>query len=260
MAKKVEPASKGRRSVQGKQAVASARRAGPGRGFWLSVAAIVVVGVGLLAWQATKPKVTSRTMDPNLPKLKAEGYVIGSPTAPVEVVEFADFECPGCGQFATLTEPDIRAKYVNTGLIRMRYMNFMIESHRNTWDASLAASCANEQGKFWEMHDALFRDQDKWNSEATSNPKKVMRGMAEALGLNLSQYDSCIDTEKFRAQVQANFQEGITRGVNQTPTFLIGDKMYPGGLPWDEFKKVVDVELAKHPATAAPADTSKKGK
>src|SRR3954470_4514079 len=117
MAKKEEQGR--RRGTSNAKAVSSAKRGGPGRGFWLAVAAVVVIGVGLLYWQATKPKVTARTIDPTLPKLKAEGYVMGSPTAPVEIVEFGDFECPGCGQFATLTEPDVRTRLINTGEARI---------------------------------------------------------------------------------------------------------------------------------------------
>src|SRR6478672_11739134 len=81
MAKKEE---QGRRRGSAGKVVSSAKRSGPGRGFWMLAAAVVVIGAGTLYYQATQPKVTARTIDPNLPKLKAEGYVMGSPSAPVE--------------------------------------------------------------------------------------------------------------------------------------------------------------------------------
>ena len=162
--------------------VNSAKRGGPGRGFWLALGGVAVIGLGALSYVASRPRVTARTIDPNLPALKAEGYLIGSPTAPLEITEFADFECPGCGQFATLTEPDIRTKLINTGKIRIRYMDFPLPMHRNTWDASLAAACANDQGKFWEMHDAIFQNQDRWNGETTSRPRPVLAGLAKGIG------------------------------------------------------------------------------
>src|SRR4051812_49640378 len=90
-----------RRGTTNAKVVAGSRRAGPGRNFWLAVAAVVVIGIGALYWQTTKPKAAIRTIDPTLPKLKAEGYLIGSATAPVEIIEFGDFECPSCGQFST---------------------------------------------------------------------------------------------------------------------------------------------------------------
>jgi protein-disulfide isomerase len=236
--------------------VKATRRGGPGRGFWLTLGLAVVLGIGLIGFLANRPKVTATTIDPNLPPMKAEGYLLGSPTAPVEVIEFADFECPGCGQFSTLTEPDVRTKLVNTGKVRMRYIDFPLPMHRNTWDASLAAACANDQGKFWEMHDQIFQNQDRWNGEATSRPRPVLADMAKSLGLDMSKYDDCMKSEKYRAKVQSHLQEAERRGVQQTPTFVIGGKMVPGAIPYDAFKKLIDEELAKAPPAA---DTTAKG-
>ena len=237
--------------------VTSTRRGGPGRGFWLALGLAVVAGIAVLGYLTSRPKVIAKTIDPTLPPVKAEGYLLGSPTAPVEVIEFADFECPGCGQFATLTEPDVRTKYVNTGKVRMRYMDFPLQMHPNTWDASLAAACANDQGKFWAMHDVIFQNQDRWNGEATRRPRSVLADFAKGIGLDMDKYDACMKADTHRAQVQAHLQEGERHQVNQTPTFLIGGKLYPGALPYDSFKKLLDEELAK---TSAAADTgAKKG-
>jgi protein-disulfide isomerase len=236
--------------------VSSAKRGGPGRGFWLALGLAVVFGVGLLGYLASRPKVAISAIDPNLPPMKAEGYVLGSPSAPVEVIEFADFECPGCGQFATLTEPDIRTKLVNTGKIRMRFMDFPLPMHRNTWDASLAAACANDQGKFWEMHDVIFQNQDRWNGEATKRPRSVLADLAKGIGLDMQKYDACMEADTHRAKVQAHLQEAERQQIAQTPTFVIGGKRIPGALPYDTFKKLVDEELAKTPAAA---DTSATG-
>ena len=259
MAKKSEG---GRRAGSRPGVVTTAKRGGPGKGFWMALAAVAVIGLSALSWVATRPKTTSTKIDPSLPPLKAEGYLLGSPTAPVEVIEFADFECPGCGQFATLTEPDIRTRLVNTGQVRMRFMDFPLSIHRNTWDASLAASCANEQGKFWEMHDLIFQNQDKWNGEATKRPRRPLGDLAKGLGLDMTKYNSCMDAEKYRPQVQANLQEGERRQVQQTPTFVIGTQMVPGALPFDSFKKMVDAEIAKAPgaASAAPVTDTAKAK
>ena len=238
--------------------VNSAKRSGPGRGFWLGLGVVAILGIGALGYMASRPKVVSRAIDPNLPPMKAEGHLMGSPSAPLEVTEFADFECPGCGQFATLTEPDVRTKLVNTGKIRMRYMDFPLPMHRNTWDASLAAACAGAQGKFWEMHDAIFQNQDRWNGEATSRPRPVLADLAKGVGLDMSKYGACVDAETYRPQIQATLAEAERRGVNQTPTFVIGDKLVPGAIPYDTFRKLVDDELAKLPAAnPAAADSFK---
>ena len=250
MAKKGEP--KGRTTAGRQSVVKASKRGGPGGGFWIALVVMAVIGVGALSWMSSRPKTTSTTIDPTLPPMKAQGYVLGSPTAPVEVIEYADFECPSCGQFAALTEPDIRTRLINTGKLRMRFLDFPLSMHKNTWDASLAASCANDQGKFWEMHDQIFATQDKWNGEATSNPRKPLGALAKGLGLDMAKYDSCMDAETHRAQIQANLQEGERRGISSTPSFIIGGQLIPGALPFDQFNKLVEAELAKSPPPAAP--------
>ena len=233
----------------------SAKRGGPGRGFWLALGLVAVLGLGALGYIASRPKVAVSAIDPNLPPMKAEGYVLGSPNAPVEVIEFADFECPGCGQFATLTEVDVRTRLVNTGKVRLRFMDFPLPIHRNTWDAHLAAACANDQGKFWEMHDVIFQYQDRWNGEATRRPRSVLADLAKQIGLDMSKYEACMDADTHRAKIQASVQEADRLQVQQTPTFIIGGQKIPGAIAYDAFKKYVDDELAKIPA----ADTAAKG-
>ena len=227
--------------------VASAKRGGPGRGFWIALVAVAMVGIVALAWVASRPRSQVSRVDPNLPPLKAQGYLLGSPSAPVEVIEFADFECPACGQFAALTAPDIRTRLVNTGQVRIRFIDFPLAMHKNTWDASLAAACANDQGKFWEMHDALFANQDKWNGETTSRPRGPISELAKGIGLDLSKYGACMDNDTHRAQIQANEQEGERRQIGQTPTFIFNGTVVPGALPYDTYKRYVDEALAKVP-------------
>jgi protein-disulfide isomerase len=254
MAKQDEP--RGRGTAGRPSVVKAAKRGGPGQGFWIALGVVAVIGIGALSWVASRPKATSTAIDPTLPALKAEGYVMGSPTAPVEVIEFADFECGGCGQFATVTEPDVRTRLVNTGKVRIRFLDFPLPMHKNTWDASLAASCANDQGKFWQMHDQIFGYQDTWSSVATSNPRKQLRALAQGLGIDMAKYGACMDAETHRAQIQANQQEGERRGINETPSFIIGGRLIAGSLPFDMFNKLVETELAKSSASAAPADST----
>jgi protein-disulfide isomerase len=209
------------------------------------------VASAFIIYQATRPKATAVTLDPNTPLPRAEGYVLGDTTARLQVLEFADFECPACGQFATVTEPDIRKRLVETGTISFRFLDFPLSQHRNSFAASLAAACANEQGKFWEMHDAIFAAQDRWASIATSRPKGVLQQLAEQVGLNVSQWESCFDSQKYQANIAANQREGERRLVPSTPTFVIGAKMVPGALNYDTFKAYVDSALAALPPAPA---------
>jgi protein-disulfide isomerase len=222
--------------------------------FTLLLVAIGVVGAGALGWIASRPKGGGEAIDPNLPVGTAEGFVIGNPAAPVQIVEFADFECPGCAQFATVTEPDVRARLINTGLASMKFYVFPLPMHPNTWSASNAAYCANEQGKFWEMHDRLFYTQDLWNTQATKNPDKKMKQYAVELGLDAGKFDECLESKRHYPNIKASGVEAEARGINETPTFIIGGKKYPG-LSYDELKRVVDEELAR----LGKADSSAKG-
>jgi protein-disulfide isomerase len=223
--------------------VTAAKRGGPGKGFWLALGAVAVIGVAALGWVASRPKEVTRQIDPSLPPLKAVGYVLGDSTAPVEVIEFADFECPACGQYAAVTEPDVRTNLVKTGIVRMRYMDFPLAMHKNTWDASLGAACANDQGKFWEMHDALFANQDKWNGEATSRPRPVIADLAKGIGLDMTKYGACMDAETHRRAIQATQAEAERRLVGSTPTFVFNGKVVSSALPYDRFKQYVDEAL-----------------
>jgi protein-disulfide isomerase len=250
MAKKELDGGRGRRPG----VVTAAKRGGPPSWFWLALGIVAVAGVGALAYAASRPKAKVTQIDPSLPPLKAEGYVLGSPTAPVEVIEFSDFECPWCGRFATLTEPDVRTRLVAAGRVRLRYMDFPLPMHKNTWDASLAASCANDQGKFWEMHDALFNNQDKWNGEETNRPRPIIASLAKGLGLDMSKYDACMDAETHRRAIEATAAEAQRRNVPSTPTFVFNDQMVTEAIGYDQFVKYVNDAAARAATkTATPA-------
>jgi protein-disulfide isomerase len=222
-----------------------AGKTSPGtRGFYILIGAIAVVGIASLSYLAAKPKGGGSQWDSTLPKLTAMGHVEGSDSAQLEVIEFADFECPICGQFATLTEPDIRTHLIDSGVVRLRYMDFPLSQHRNTWNAHRAAWCAGDQGKFWPMHDAIYRYQDSWNTEATDNPDKVLAGIAKGIGLNMDQYSACIAAKKYQAQLQANEMEAERRHVDATPTFVFGNTVIANYLTYDQFNAQVKQALA----------------
>ena len=228
--------------------------------FYLALLVIAVVGIGALTYVSNRPKaeITLSPIDTTLPKVESNGYAMGSPSAPVEVIEFGDFECPACGQFATITEPDVRSRLVDQGKIRFRFIDFPLSMHQNTWNASRAAACADEQGKFWPMHDAIFATQDRWNTEATRNPDKFLKHLADSLGLNTLQFDACVDSKKYQAKIQAHERMAIARNVQATPTFVFGDEALSGPLPYDEFKQQVDALLARSgsPLASGGADSS----
>ncbi len=216
---------------------------------FLAIIGLVIVAGGAGIWTTMQNKPKPIELAPGTPLPAAEGYLRGDPNAPITIMEFADFECPGCGQFATLQGPDIKARIVDAGLANFRFFDFPLTSiHANTMSAHLAAACADDQGKFWEMHDALFAGQYDWSTQATTNPRKLVDGYAKQLGLDMTAFGQCFDTQKHVARIQANAAAGTARGVSSTPSIIIGDRVYPGGLTFDKIKQIVDSLRAIAPA------------
>jgi protein-disulfide isomerase len=252
----------GRRASAG---VVNSSKSGSKKGFYVLIAVVAIAGIAALSYLMTGSKAAPPiTLNPNLPAVTSQGYVIGSPSAPLEVIEFGDFECPGCGRFAELTEPDVRTQLVNTGKIRFRYIDFpLLNVHRNTLNAAVAAACADEQGQFWPMHDLIFSKQDEWNGEATNNPDKVLKTYARVIpAIDPAKFDQCLDTRQTLGKIQSHLKLAEARQLPGTPSFIIGNKQY-GLIGMDEFTKAVNEAIAaqdsaKAPATKAASKTTKK--
>jgi protein-disulfide isomerase len=221
--------------------------------------AIALVGAATLGYVLTHagPKVI--VVDPKTPAGAAEGHLMGKADAPVQVIEFGDFECPGCGNFATLTEPDVRTRLINTGIVGFRFYDFPLTQHKNSWTAHLAAACADDQGKFWEMHDRIYTGQDEWSDLVSnvSDPLSVFRRYAKELGLDVQPWENCVTTQKYAAKIKGNQAEGMRRNVQQTPTIIIGNKQV-NGVTYDEFKRLVDGALADAARARADSASAKK--
>jgi protein-disulfide isomerase len=227
--------------------------------FLLALGAIAIIGVALIAMQARgsgpSPRIVAEL--PPGDAGQAEPYVYGKADAPVTISEFADFECPACAQFATLTEPDVRKRLADPGTVSIRFYDFPLEQHRNSILASLTAACAADQGKFWEMHDRIFARQDAWasrpgesNSAANRRASRVFAGFAKELGLDESAWSKCVEEQRHLDRIRANRQLGMQRQVRSTPTFIIGNRMHPGSLSYDALKKIVDETVARRDTTA----------
>jgi protein-disulfide isomerase len=168
--------------------------------------------------------------------------VLGNANAPLTVIEFSDFECPFCGRAFTDAVAGIKRDYVDTGKVKLVYRDFPLSFHPQALPAALAAECAKEQNKFWEMHDKIFTNQGSL-SEAN------YKAWAKEFGLNEAQFNSCVDSRKYESEIQKDMAEGSSAGVSGTPTFYIGNAargyvQIVGARPYAVIQQIIEQELA----------------
>jgi len=215
-------------------------------------AAIIIIGaiIGYRLFFTSNP-------DGKVEYIANYSSVLGNANATVYVIEFSDYECPYCqaseGEnqevISRLKEgdpaweapmPKVIEDYVNTGKVKLVFRNFPL--HTNSKEAALAAKCAQEQGKFWEYHQLLFKNYDALTS---TDLKKY----AVDLNLNLSQFNQCLDSNKYQNNIDNDMKDGDALGVSGTPTFFVGneEKGYEkvvGAQSFSVFKQIIDSKIS----------------
>ncbi|HVH68152.1 MAG TPA: DsbA family protein [Gemmatimonadales bacterium] len=206
--------------------------------FYVLLATVAVVGGGAIWYssQRNSPPAPAAVPVP-VATDGFRGYTLGAATAPVEVTEYSDFECPFCASFATVQMPVVREQLIVPGKLRWRFRDFPLPSHRYSRYAALAAECAGEQGKFWEMHDQLFYHH-QW-AQTGDNPRSLFRDFARSVGVDLDKYDACMDSQRYAGRIEASVQEGEALGVRGTPSFYVNGRPF-GRATSDDFKALVD--------------------
>jgi protein-disulfide isomerase len=171
---------------------------------------------------------------------------LGRADAPVTIVEFSDYQCPFCQRFVNATFPEIKRDYIDTGKVRYVFRDFPLDPiHPQARKAAEAAHCAGEQGKYWEMHDLLFRNQRALLVDH-------LKGYGRSLGLDADRFDACLDQGRFAARVEDEAATGSSLGVTGTPAFFIGKSTATGTIeatsvrgaqPAAAFRRVLDQML-----------------
>jgi protein-disulfide isomerase len=175
--------------------------------------------------------------------------IIGNTNAPITIIEFSDFQCPFCARFHVETLPLIMNEYINDGQVKLVFRDFPIQSlHPNALPASVAAECANEQGKFKKMHDILFENQNEWNNKNADNVIISFNQYALEIGLEEEKFDSCLKNGKYVEEIQKDLDDGRAYGISGTPGFFVGNDQIgfvelKGAQPFENFKKVIDSQL-----------------
>lgn len=188
-----------------------------------------------------QPPASPATLSPQNELFRGDG------AATVAIIEYADFECPYCGQYEHDIYPQIAKDYIETGRVKYFYRDLPLAMHPHAIIAARAAHCAGEQGKFWEMHDSLFAKQNAIRDVD-------MPGRAKELGLDSAKFSECLSSGRFTDQITKSAEEAQKMGIGGTPTFFVGKvgtsgevtdlKMIVGARPYDAFKSAIEDSLA----------------
>ena len=165
---------------------------------------------------------------------------VGAEDAPVVVVEYADFQCPYCEQFATGAASQLKADYVDQGQVRFVFRHLAFLGDESTWAAE-ASECANEQGRFWDYHDKVFEEQAGENQGAFS--KDNLKRFAAELGLDTEQFDQCLDSGEYRSKVRQEVNEAQRRRINSTPSVLVNGQLVQNGSSYQVLQAAVESAL-----------------
>ena len=216
------------------------------------VAAFLVFAI---VWPQIRPIAEVVAVEPN-PRSNVDRNTAGDPNAPIKIEEFADFQCPFCERFFEQTEPLLFEHYVDTGKVQFVYRsmgNFVSQNiggaRTESQDSAAAAYCAADQGKFWEMHDALYLN--VLGEDVGSFTDRRLAAIAESVGLDMNEFNDCYGSGKYADQVQQDFADGQAAGVNGTPGFLVTytvngetkSTMIAGAQPFSEFQVQLEAIL-----------------
>lgn len=247
MTKNRKPAAGGTGKAPAAAGGAAARRGNNSRMLWVVGVAGAALAI-LLIVASIKGRGGAAPPAPPGPGAAPEKHEKGSPSAPVTVEMFSDFQCPACRAAHEVLAP-LDDTYIKPGKVRFVYKHFAFigpESER----AAEAADCAGEQGRFWAYHDKLFASQAGENVGNFRDER--LKGFARDLGLDGEAFDRCLDDGRHRDEVRAETAAGRRLGVRATPTFFInGRKMEGAPRAFDAFAALVDEALAAAPAEGA---------
>lgn len=203
---------------------------------WLYIAigavTLVFVGAGIFLFSSESKPIEVSEAD----LVKKDSQVLGRRDAKVTIVEFSDYQCPACGAAHPIIKEVIK-EYGDKILFVYRHFP-IVTAHPRAIDAAQTAEAAGEQGKYWEYHDLLFANQEKLEDED-------LLGYAKKLNLDLSKFKDSWKSGKFKDKVTTDMNEGGKFGVTATPTFFINGQKHQGVLQLNQFKSLIDSELAK---------------
>ena len=208
---------------------------------------LVIILISPSIYNALKPAGDFATITP-VPYQLVAGKAIGNPNAKVKIAVYEDFQCPACKGYTESVEmPLLTSSYITDGLVYYEFMQYPFldtqsiakESHQ----AANASMCALEQDRFWDYHNIVFINQGNENSGSYND--KRLQAFAESLGLDMKAFNDCFTANKYSGDIEADYESGVSLGVNRTPSILInGSNQFPTYIPtYEELTTAIDAAL-----------------
>ncbi len=171
-----------------------------------------------------------------------KGRLMGPDSGAIWLVVMSDFQCPYCKTWHDSSMAQLTRDYVKTGKVRLAYLNLPLQMHPHARREAEASMCAAAQRQFWEFSAALFRDQRK--VAVLTEPTEYLDSVAREVSLDMQEYTRCTKSQSIRALVESDIQQATKMGIRSTPSFLIGDFLIEGALPYADFRRAVDSALS----------------
>ena len=216
------------------------------KNFYIIIGIVALVGAGVVAYAirgggntASEPVDLGDIGDQELVAM-AQGMVYGDANAPVTIMEFGDYQCPGCANFALTVKPQVDLAYIESGQAKLVFHDFPLPGHPHSFVAARAARCAGEQDRYFDYHDMIFRTQRQWSPMGSAVGH--FNDLADELGLDSGAFRECLESDRHADIVTANLVLGQKLGVNSTPSVFV----HRGGPPFRRLTgfQFIDVQQA----------------
>jgi protein-disulfide isomerase len=206
-----------------------------------TLAVVILIVLSQTLWASDGGGTSSQFIvpTPRPADIPSEGTTLGSPDAPLTIIEYSDFLCPYCRDAALQIVPQIEDEYIAAGEVKLVFKHFVVHGQEAVLAAG-AAECASQQNAFWTYHDMLYL-----NAGSVDFSSENLKQFAVVLGLDTDSFNSCFDSQEYMDKLAADVDEARVRGVNSTPTFFVGQTELVGSKPYSDFKTAIDDELAK---------------
>jgi protein-disulfide isomerase len=200
---------------------------------WSFIIIFVAGTIALMSMQASK-NTDAEFVGGSVKSANETDWVKGAPLAESKVVltEYSDFQCPACKAYYPFLKK-LGEEFKNLSIV---YRNFPLSQHANAWPAAQAAQAAGKQGKFWEMHDMLFDNQDNW--ARSTSPEGIFTDYSQTLGLDIEKFKTDFNSSETKNKIQTDYQGGASE-VDGTPTFFLNDKKIKSPQNYDELRDII---------------------